>query len=135
MTSQASRVPSPATLTAYDCWRLLETEDVARVAWVTDDGGAAVVPVNYIVGDGAVWFRTQPYSQLGRQCGGGRILLEVDHVDRDEHTAWSVVVSGTADLVPTEDVPDDVMEMRLWAPGTRNLFVRLEPIEVSGRRL
>lgn len=134
MTGQVSRVPSPATLTAYDCWGLLETQDVARVAWASPDG-VAVVPVNFIVAGGAVWFRTQPDSELGRQCGGGRVLVEVDHVNRAEHTAWSVVVSGTASLVPTEDVPDDVMEMRVWAAGTRNVFVRVEPVAVTGRRL
>jgi uncharacterized protein len=134
MTGRDSRTSSPAILTAYDCWGLLETEEVARVAWAAP-GGVAVVPVNYTVADGALWFRTQPYTALGRQCGGGRVAVEVDHIDRAERSGWSVVVAGTAHLVPAEQVPDQVMEMRVWAPGVRSLFVRVEPVDVSGRRL
>lgn len=134
MTSQSSGVPTLATLTGYDCWGLLETQDIARIAWTTPDG-VAVVPVNYTVADGSLWFRTQPYSALGRQCGGAHVAVEVDHVDRTSRTAWSVVVTGTARLVPADDVPDAAMEMQVWPAGVRNLFVRVEPIEVTGRRL
>lgn len=134
MNGPDSRTSSPAILTAYDCWGLLETEEVARVAW-TAPYGVAVVPVNYTVADGALWFRTQPYSALGRQCDGGRVAVEVDQIDRAERAGWSVVVAGTAHLVPPDEVPVEVIEMRTWAPGVRNLFVRIEPVEVSGRRI
>jgi uncharacterized protein len=125
---------TPAILTAYDCWGLLETEEIARIAWVGPDG-VAVVPVNYTVADGALWFRTQPYTALGRQCGGGRVAVEVDRLDRESRSAWSVVVRGRAESVDAADVPDQVMEMRVWPAGPRTLFVRVEPIEVTGRRV
>ena len=135
MTGQAPKVPSMATLTAYDCWGLLETEEIARVAWATSDG-VAIVPVNYTVSDGCLWFRTQPDSSLGRQCReGGHLAVEVDHVDRSSHRAWSVVVNGSASLVSAEDVPDAAMEMRVWPQGLPRTFVRLEPDELTGRRL
>jgi nitroimidazol reductase NimA-like FMN-containing flavoprotein (pyridoxamine 5'-phosphate oxidase superfamily) len=124
----------PAVLPAYDCWTLLETEDIARIAWGGPDG-VSVVPVNYTITDGALWFRTQAASALGRQCAGGRVVVEVDHVDRDEHTAWSVLVGGTAEPVDVADVPDHVMQMRVWPVGSPGMFVRVEPAEVSGRRL
>jgi hypothetical protein len=81
--------------------------------------------------DGALWFRTQPASALGRQYAGGRVVVEVDHVDRDAHTAWSVLVAGTAEPVDVADV----MQMRVWPVGSPGMFVRVEPAEVSGRRL
>ena len=134
MTGRPARPSAPAMLTAYDCWGLLETEEVARIAWVAPDG-VAIVPVNYLVTDGALWFRTQPCSALGRQCPGARVVVEVDQVNRAGRSGWSVVVTGTAHPVDPVDVPDAVMEMRVWAGGVRTLCVRVEPIEVTGRRL
>jgi nitroimidazol reductase NimA-like FMN-containing flavoprotein (pyridoxamine 5'-phosphate oxidase superfamily) len=134
MNTQASRIPPPVILTAYDCWGLLETEEVARVAWTAPEG-VAIVPVNYAVAEGSLWFRTQPYSALGRQCGGGRVAVEVDQLDRTDRSAWSVVVVGTAESVAPEDVPDRATQMQVWASGPRSMFVRVEPIEVTGRRI
>jgi uncharacterized protein len=127
-------MPPPVVLTGYDCWGLLEEEEIARIAWAGPEG-VAIVPVNYTVADGALWFRTQPYTALARQCGGGRVAVEVDHLDRPTLSAWSVVVIGTAERVPTADVPDNLIGMEVWASGPRSLFIRVTPTEVSGRRL
>jgi len=121
-------------LTAYDCWGLLESAELGRVAW-PGPGGVALVPVNFTVVDGALWFRTEPSSALARQCAGQRVVVEADHVDPVTRSGWSVVVVGTAGLVAIEDVPDMLVEMRVWPAGRRSLFVRVEPTEVGGRRL
>lgn len=126
--------PPPAMLTAYDCWGLLEHDEVARVAWTGPDG-VAIVPVSYLVADGALWFRTQPYTALARQCVGGRVAVEVDHLERSNRTAWSVVVIGTAEPVPVDEVPEPVASMEVWVPGPRSFFIRVTPIEVTGRRV
>ncbi|MDH2412769.1 pyridoxamine 5'-phosphate oxidase family protein [Nocardioides sp. CER19] len=133
MTTPSGTRP-PAVLTAYDCWRLLPTEEVARVAWSGPDG-TAIVPVNYTVTHQSLWFRTQPYSALGRQVHGGRVAVEVDHVDHVDKSAWSVVAIGTAQVVDGDEVPDSVLQMRVWVPGPRSLVVRVDPVEVTGRRL
>lgn len=126
--------PPPSVLSSSDCWRLLQDEEVARIAWAGPDG-VAIVPVNYALAEGGLWFRTQPYTALARQCSGGRVAVEVDHLDRRERSAWSVVVTGTAERVPAPEVPDTLAGMEVWAPGPRSLFVRVTPLEVSGRRL
>jgi len=124
----------PAVLNAYDCWQLLPTEEVARVAWEGPDG-VAIVPVNYTVAGQTLWFQTQPYSALGRQCKGGRLAVEVDHLDPADRSAWSVVAIGWAQLVDGGDVPDAVRRMELWIPGPRSLAVRVEPVKLTGRRV
>jgi uncharacterized protein len=134
VSAPVSGMRPPAILTAYDCWRLLATEEIARVAWAGPDG-VAIVPVSYTVTDRALWFRTQPYSALGRQGKGGRVAVEVDHLDHVTNSAWSVVVVGTMRLVDPGDVPDAVMQMHVWVPGPRSLVVRIDPVEVTGRRL
>ena len=123
-----------ASLVAYDCWALLEHADIARVAWA-GAAGVALVPVNYRVVDGALWFRIDPGSALAREAGGQRIVAEVDHVDAETRSGWSVVVVGTAELVEYLDAPDMLVDMRIWPAGTPSLFVRVDASEVTGRRL
>jgi len=133
MDTTASR-PHPVVLAEYDCWGLLAQEDIARVAWASTEG-VAIVPVNYVVADGALWFRTQPDTALARQCAAGRVAVEVDHVDRQDGSAWSVVVTGTAERVPGPQTPGRVVDLDIWPSGRRNLFIRVTPADVTGRRI
>lgn len=126
--------PRLATLVAYDCWSLLGGAEIARVAWQSPRG-VAIVPVNYVVADGAVWFRTDPSSTVAREAGGRRVVVEVDQVDPEKHAGWSVIVTGVAELVEFLDVPDMLVDMRIWPEGQHSLFVRVDPDEITGRRL
>jgi uncharacterized protein len=123
-----------ATLLSYDCWSLLESAHLARVAWNGSEG-VAVLPVNYAVVAGAVWFRTIPESRLARECGGQRVVIEVDQIDPVRRAGWSVVVVGTAELVDAQDVPDMLVGLEAWPEGPRSVFVRIDVHDVSGRRL
>lgn len=123
-----------AELTPYDCWSLLEDVEVGRVAWCGPDG-PAIVPVNLAATDGALWFRTTPYSALLEHCRGGRVAVEVDQLDPARQAGWSVVVAGTAEVVDGDEVPDAVHLLDTWAPGTRTAHVRVEAGSVTGRRL
>jgi nitroimidazol reductase NimA-like FMN-containing flavoprotein (pyridoxamine 5'-phosphate oxidase superfamily) len=113
---------------------LLDSEEIARVAWNGRDG-VAVVPVNYTVADGALWFRTSPYSALGRECAGQRLAIEVDHIEPETRSGWSVVVSGVGELVDATTVPEMLTDLRVWPAGNRPHFIRVEPVEVTGRKL
>lgn len=123
-----------ATLVAYDCWSLLEEAEIARIAWQGKDG-ISLVPVNYAVGGGALWFRVDPGSALARECGDRAVVVEVDRIDPERRAGWSVVVAGIARFVDELDVPDTLIEMRVWPPGPHRLFVRVEPDRITGRRL
>jgi nitroimidazol reductase NimA-like FMN-containing flavoprotein (pyridoxamine 5'-phosphate oxidase superfamily) len=123
-----------ADLTAYDCWALLESEEVARIAWNGREG-VAIVPVNYTVGAGALWCRTSPDTALARECGGQRIVIEVDHLEAATRSGWSVVVSGVGELVDAAEVPEMLADPHVWPAVTRSLFVRVEPVDVTGRKL
>lgn len=123
-----------AELPAFDCWQLLETAEIARLAW-NGPRGVAIVPVNYSISDGALWFRTTPYSAHAREAGSQWVAMEVDSVDPVSRAGWSVVLRGTAELVEGDDVPDQLVDLRIWPEGNRSLFVRVEPLEVTGRRL
>ncbi|MDP2773783.1 MAG: pyridoxamine 5'-phosphate oxidase family protein [Nocardioides sp.] len=123
-----------AELTPYDCWALIAEVQVGRVAWCRPEG-PGVVPVNLAVLHGAVWFRTTNDSALVKECRGQRVAVEVDEVDLQTRSGWSVVVLGVAEVIDPDDAPQSLHLMEAWPAGDRSAYVRVESLEVSGRRL
>jgi hypothetical protein len=138
------RTTSPAgdvrleQLSRYDCWRLVRAaagpDGIARVVWVGPDG-PAIVPVNYTVADGFLWFQIGAGSRLARECPGQRVLVEVDRVDPASHTGWSVVVSGAASCLTADNDPGILGDLRVWPRGPHELLLKVEPDDLTGRRL
>jgi hypothetical protein len=126
-------------LSSFDCWQLVtETagpDGIARVVWSGVDGRPAVVPMNFAVADGFLWFQTSPGSRLARECGDQEVLVEVDHVDPTSHTGWSVVVTGLATCLPAAADPGILGSLLVWPQGPRELLLKVEPAELTGRRL
>lgn len=127
---------TPTELGPAECARLLRGGVVGRVAVCTPQG-PHVVPVNYSVVDGAVVIRTSPTSVLAAHGRGARLAFEIDHVDYPDHEGWSVVVKGIGEVLEAEQVRhvEQVWPPRPWASGDRDLFLRIEPAELTGRRL
>lgn len=123
-----------AELRPYDCWALLAGVQVGRVAWCRPEG-PSVVPVNLALVSGALWFRTTLGSALVRECRGQRVAIEVDQVDIPTKSGWSVVVHGVAQLIEDDDVPEALHVLEVWPAGDRTAYVKVEPVDVSGRRL
>ena len=111
------------------CWSLLETARVGRL--VCADGPVAV-PVNIAVSDGAVVIRTAAYSAIAREVDDSRVALEVDDLDHESRTAWSVLVRGVARVL-FEPAPADAPTA--WPTGSKSATVRIRPTRVTGRRL
>jgi uncharacterized protein len=126
-------------LSRYECWQLVTEvagpDGIARVVWSVADG-PAIVPVNYTVADGFLWFQTTADSRVARECCGQRVLVEVDQVHVPSHTGWSVVVAGTATCL---DAASDRgllgNTLLVWPDGPRDVLVRVAPEELTGRRL
>ncbi len=119
------------------CVELLQTVAVGRVAWATDSGDAVVVPVNFVVEDDSVVFRTAEGDKLAAVQEGRRLCFEADDVEPDLHVRWSVMITGTAEVVTD---PDEVQRLQLsplapWDPAPKPFFVRIRATEISGRRL
>jgi len=121
-------------ISSFDAWQLLAGADVARIAW-HGPSGVSIVPVNCVLVDGALWFRTTPSASIARAGDGQEVAAEVDHLDPVARTAWSVVVRSVVELVDPQAAPDAVGELAIWPAGARSLYVRLEPTSVTGRRL
>jgi hypothetical protein len=125
-------------LNRYDSWRLLTEaaagEGIARVVWC-GASGPAIVPVNFAVANGSLWFQVAAESRLARECPGQPVLIEVDRVHAPSRTGWSVIVSGTATTMPTSEDPGLLGGLQVWPHGDRQRLVQVEADDITGRRL
>jgi nitroimidazol reductase NimA-like FMN-containing flavoprotein (pyridoxamine 5'-phosphate oxidase superfamily) len=128
---------APVELTIEECLELLSGGVVGRVAMSTPVG-PRIVPVNYAMYGDAIVFRTTPYSELGTYGWNNDLAFEIDHLDYDTHQGWSVVAIGRAELVEDPEELRDIKttwDPRPWAPGARNLYMKLTWRDITGRRL
>ncbi|MFE6409282.1 helix-turn-helix domain-containing protein [Streptomyces sp. NPDC057837] len=133
---RAARTPRFTELTEAECRALLASHGVGRLA-VPADSGPLVVPVNYQVVDGAVVFRTGP-GTTPAEADGHQVAFEVDRIDEAFSEGWSVLVRGPASTVTDPDEAarlDEQAYSTPWAGGPRELWLRIEPVAVTGRRI
>ncbi|MFE3602982.1 helix-turn-helix domain-containing protein [Streptomyces sp. NPDC059142] len=135
-TGQAAYHPALTTLSAEECGELLSTHGVGRVA-VSTHGGPAVVPVNYIVADDEVAYRTAA-GTAAAEAVDQEVAFEVDHIDDAMSSGWSVNVVGTARAVTGDNELrrlDQHARTTPWAGGDRRLWVSITPTRTTGRRI
>ena len=122
-------------LTVDGCLALLQRQALGRVAFVLPDGSPSIQPVNYLMHEGSVLFRTTYGRTLDTIGAGARVAFEVDGVEADG--GWSVVVHGKAEEIwaPDEVAVAAGLPIRPSAPGDRNHFVRILPAAITGRRI
>jgi uncharacterized protein len=119
-----------------ECLQLLAAKSVGRIAYPVESG-ARILPVNYILGNDCIIFRTVPEGEIYRNALSSTCAFEIDETDEFLESGWSVVVLGRLQLATENDfaqmqygkLPDP------WAAGNRSMFVRLPCEQVSGRRI
>jgi nitroimidazol reductase NimA-like FMN-containing flavoprotein (pyridoxamine 5'-phosphate oxidase superfamily) len=114
------------------CFTLLRSQQVGRV--VLPGTEPFVVPVNYVLVEELVLFRTDASSHAA-SCVGRSIAFEVDTVDVAGETGWSVVVSGRLEDM-TEQVSADGrlgQSLEPWAPGPKDRWLAIHIGDMSGR--
>jgi uncharacterized protein len=123
-------------LSAAECWTLLDQEEIGRLA-VLVDGVPEIYPVNYVLDGHDVVFRTDAGSKLGGLVRSPAVCFEVDGADRATETGWSVMLKGKArELTMAADVAAAAkLPLHFWAHGEKAHWIRIEPFEVSGRRI
>ncbi len=126
------------TLTVSECRQLLKDHHFGRLAFVDAVGVLPVIiPVNYLLDEDTVVFRTDAGSKLAAAVRGAPVAFEVDGVDQDRQVGWSVVVRGRAEEV-TESIK--IAEFRqtplvAWHPTSNPRYVRVRPSQAIGRRV
>jgi nitroimidazol reductase NimA-like FMN-containing flavoprotein (pyridoxamine 5'-phosphate oxidase superfamily) len=122
--------------------RLIAPGGIGRIAYVSRFG-PAVLPVNYKWHDGAIVFRTARHSaldedlQTGIAGGEYMVAFEIDELDFPGRQGWSVLIQGPAHHVETEAERQAAAAAGVepWASGERELFLRIVPHRITGRRI
>jgi nitroimidazol reductase NimA-like FMN-containing flavoprotein (pyridoxamine 5'-phosphate oxidase superfamily) len=102
---------------------------------VDDDPSPHVIPVNYGIADGKILIRLGP-GWTAFHLDGAECTFEVDQATTHERKGWSVVVVGTARIVPFERVAR--LGTRLPAPSVPRPGIRvfeIVPSKLTGRCL
>ena len=132
----AARPHALQTLSPVECLDLLGRSGVGRVAF-TSAGEIMILPVNFAVTGKTIIFRTAPDTLLALHADA-KVSFQVDRLDEARHEGWSVLVHGHAHRVVDElDVRRLEHGTRLepWAAGARDVYVRIAPTQISGRRI
>jgi nitroimidazol reductase NimA-like FMN-containing flavoprotein (pyridoxamine 5'-phosphate oxidase superfamily) len=129
-------------LTNDESMRLIRQAEVGRIGF-TGRFGPVVMPVNYKVIDETIVFRTEEYGSIAEDLRTGipdadyRVAFEVDEMDPATRTGWSVLLQGSAHHVDDESERARLLAVGVepWAGGDRELFMRITPAHVTGRRI
>ncbi len=128
----------PKELETDECQRLIKKGGVGRVAFQSRSG-QHIVPVNFQLDRDSIVFRTTRHSELGRLAPGSEAAFEVDELDVESQSGWSVVAKGLIEVIPdnfeTAAIRFFGKDPTPWAEGTRRLYLRLTWRELTGRRL
>lgn len=132
----AATVPVIRFLDRDQCLELLGQACVGRVAVVVS-GVPEITPVNYALLDGDVVFRSGTGTKLHAALTSQPVSFEVDRIDEEHRTGWSVLVSGTSSVIDDGDAlaRAEALDIDTWAPGTRDAFVRVRADLVLGREI
>lgn len=127
--------PPAEILTDAECWSLLAGEEVGRLA-VSITDHPDIFPVNFVVDDGQVVFRTAEGTKLAASVLGVAVAFEVDGYSPGSGQAWSVVLKGRAEEIETMDEMWAALDLPLfpWHATPKNRYVRIVTAEVTGRR-
>jgi uncharacterized protein len=121
-------------LSEADCKELLAQHTAGRVGFMAGDG-PQILPVTYQYRNGSVIFRTSPVGPLAGLVRRTSVAFEIDSIDEQHKSGWSVLVLGFAEALAHDHLLASVWETGPvpWADGVRNLFIEIKPRRISGR--
>lgn len=122
-------------LSGEESLELLATKTFGRLV-VRRNDDMDLFPLNYLVHEGEIYFRTAEGSKLFSLTLNNDVLFEADNVDGDSQEAWSVVVKGTARTLTSnaEIEAADQLPLKPWLPTLKYNYVVVSPNEISGRK-
>ena len=119
-----------------ECLRLLGSTSIGRVVF-TDSALPAAQPVNYLLDDEEVIFRTANGSKLAAASRHHVVAFQADLIDAETRSGWSVLGVGEAYEV-VEPTRLDELATRLpapWAAGHDLHTISIPLQRLTGRRI
>ena len=120
-------------LSESECWDLMKSGSLGRLV-TSVDGQPEIFPINYVVQNRTILFRTAEGTKLVSTAINHNVLFEVD--DHNVAEGWSVIVKGMARSLRTdEDIAEaDQAQLLPWIATVKPHYVRIRPMGVTGRR-
>ncbi|BBX74436.1 pyridoxamine 5'-phosphate oxidase family protein [Mycobacterium shinjukuense] len=119
-------------LSADQSWQRLSSVALGRlVVSIADE--PEIFPVNYVVQDRTVLFRTAEGTKLFVAVTNPKVAFEAD--DHNVTEGWSVIVKGHARVLNTdaEIRKAEDAQLRPWIATLKTHYVRVIPSEITGR--
>lgn len=117
------------------CWERLRRTSVGRLG-VHHEGQPAIYPVNYLVDGSSIVFRTRADSKIYQPPRLERVAFEIDGLEPTRGDAWSVLMKGFGRFI--DSVPEieavKTLPLHPWVDAERSAWVRITPVEITGRR-
>jgi uncharacterized protein len=126
----------PQSLSREQCLALVASVPIGRVVY-TDQALPAVVLMNFVLDGDEVVIHTGSGSPLAAAIRNAVVAFQVDDLDSDATTGWSVTITGQAHLVDGGEEATRLARLPLcsWAPTKNGQFLRIPARHVAGRRL
>ena len=117
-------------LSVEECYDLIRGRVIGRLAIRSPHGSPFVAPVTFVLDGTSIVFRTDPGEKF--DAVDEQASFQVDELDHQHRTGWSVLVQGRIELADDADVAR--LDLDPWI-GPRAFWIRLVPDVVTGRRL
>ncbi|GAA0316302.1 pyridoxamine 5'-phosphate oxidase family protein [Actinoallomurus spadix] len=139
---QGGGAPALVSLDEAECLRLISPGGVGRLGYV-GRYGPTILPVNYKLHEDTIVFRTAQDSPTDEDLRTGienaeyKVAFEIDELDPAARSGWSVLIQGSLHHVASEEERASVRASGVepWAGGPRELYLRIRPTRVTGRRV
>jgi nitroimidazol reductase NimA-like FMN-containing flavoprotein (pyridoxamine 5'-phosphate oxidase superfamily) len=117
------------------CLSLLSTVPVGRVG-VSIRALPVVLPVNFVVVDEQVMFRTGAGTKLRAASDGAVVAFEADAYDEATRLGWSVLIQGVARVIDGAGGTGPGLEhLGAWGNGNVDDVVVVAATMITGRRI
>jgi len=120
-------------LSEDECWDVVGNSGIGHLAFQTQPVGVDIVPINYLITDHQLFFRSASGTKLSRLAHHPHVAVQVERL---VDGSWlSVVLKGQAErLALDEEIESSrVMELAPAQPGDKFNYVRIVPDAITGR--
>ena len=140
--TQGAAAATTQLLAEAECLRLLAAGGVGRIGY-TGRFGPTILPVNFALQDQTIVFRTGQHSPMGEDLRTGiadaeyKVAFEVDEISPATREGWSILIQGSAHHADSGTELADAQRsgVQAWAGGEKDLFIRIVPDRITGRRI
>ena len=128
-------------LSRQECLDLLGQQTVGRLIF-HDEIGPVAEPVNYAIAADTIVLRIEG-GRKHQAMTQPLLAFEVDDIEPDLKSGWSVIARGVGQEVALDDVAALLHELRQegvdpplpWASGIHNVWLKITIHTLSGRKL